>query len=77
MRWLGLETTVTILDGPGPGPAALHLPLFRAILGLGPGQTIAWGDHEVTDDELVAMMAAEERLIYEFQIHRAYGAPDR
>lgn len=75
MRWLGLETTVTILDGPDT--PALHLPLFRTVLGLGPGQMIAWGDHEVTDDELVAMMAAQERLIYEFQIHRSYGAPDR
>ena len=51
--------------------------LFRTVLGLGPGQAIAWGDVQVTDDELVAMMAAGERLIYEFQIHRAYGAPGR
>ncbi len=35
MRWLGLETTVTIIDGPdAPG---LHPRLFRAVLGKAPG----------------------------------------
>lgn len=75
MCWLGLDTTVTILDG-SDAPRA-HLPLFRTILGLGSEQKIAWADIEVTDDELVAMMVAEQRLIYEFEIHRAYGMPER
>ena len=69
MRWLGLET---ILDGSGT--PALHLPLFRTALGLGPGADDRLGRPRGADEELVAMMAAEERLIYEFQIHTAYGA---
>lgn len=71
VRWLGLETTVTILDGPDA--PSLHPRLFRAVLGLGPHQKIAWGSKEATDDEIVAMTAAEERLIYDFEIHQTYG----
>lgn len=71
MRWLGLETTVTILDGPdAPG---LHPRLFRAVLGLGPEQKIAWGDREATDEEIVAMTEAEGRRIYDFEIRKVYG----
>jgi Pyridoxamine 5'-phosphate oxidase len=71
MRWLGLETTVTIIDGPdAPG---LHPRLFRAVLGLGPEQKITWGDNEATDAQIIALTAAEERLIYDFDIHKAYG----
>ena len=71
MRWLGLETTVTILDGPDA--PALHPRLFRAVLGLGPERKIAWGDHEATDEQIVAMTQAEGRLIYDFEIRKAYG----
>jgi PPOX class probable F420-dependent enzyme len=71
MRWLGLEATVTILDGPDA--AQLHPRLFRAVLGLQPEQKIAWGGRQATDEEIVAMTAAEQRLIYDFTIHKAYG----
>jgi hypothetical protein len=70
-RWLGLETTVTIIDGPEA--PELHPRLFRAVLGLGPEQKITWGDNEATDEQIVAMTAAEERLIYDFDIHKTYG----
>ncbi len=36
-------------------------------------QKIAWGDRQATDHEIVAMTAAEERLIYDFEMHKAYG----
>jgi len=38
---------------------------------------IAWSDNKATDEELVAMMRAEERLIYEFDVHKAYRMPNR
>lgn len=58
--WLGLETTVTILDGPEA--VDQNLALYRALAG------------EPEDvDEYKRAMAAEERLIYEFAIHKTYG----
>jgi hypothetical protein len=36
-------------------------------------QKITWGDNEATDEQIVAMTAAEERLIYDFDIHKTYG----
>lgn len=56
-----------------PTPRGLHPLLFRAVLGLGPEQNITWGDNEATDAQIVAMTAAEERLIYDFDIHKTYG----
>jgi hypothetical protein len=38
-----------------------------------PEQKITWGDQEPTDDQIVAMTRAEERLIYDFEIHKTYG----
>jgi PPOX class probable F420-dependent enzyme len=59
-KWLGLETTVTILDGPDA--PELNLALYRRLAG------------EPDDlDEYLAAMKREERLIYEFEISRSYG----
>lgn len=59
-RWLGLETTVTILDGPDA--AQLNLALYRVLAG------------EPEDlQAYLSAMAAEERLIYEFAVDRTYG----
>lgn len=56
----GLETTVTILEGPGA--VDQNLALYRTLAG------------EPEDlDEYRRTMAAEERLVYEFAIHKAYG----
>jgi len=59
-RWLGLETTVTILDGPDA--PELNLALYRVLAG-------------EPDDlyEYLSAMKTEERLIYEFEISRSYG----
>ncbi len=58
--WLGLETTVTILEGPEA--VDQNLALYRALAG------------EPEDlDEYRRAMTAEERLVYEFTIHKAYG----
>ena len=59
-QWLGLETTVTILDGPDA--PELNLKLYRTLAG------------EPDDvDEYLRAMADERRLIYEFEVGRTYG----
>jgi PPOX class probable F420-dependent enzyme len=59
--WLGLETVVTIHDGPDAPER--NLALYRAIAG------------EPDDvDEYLEAMVREERLVYEFDIGRAYGS---
>lgn len=59
-EWLGLETTVTILDGPDA--PELNLRLYRALAG------------EPKDlDEYLRAMVDERRLIYEFEVGHTYG----
>jgi PPOX class probable F420-dependent enzyme len=59
--WLGLDTTVTILDGEDA--PELNLALYRVIAG------------EPDDvDHYKRAMVEERRLIYEFSIDKAYGA---
>jgi PPOX class probable F420-dependent enzyme len=59
-RWLGVETTVTILDGHDAPQQ--NLALYRALAG------------EPDDvDEYLRAMVAERRLIYEFDVIRSYG----
>jgi PPOX class probable F420-dependent enzyme len=59
-EWLGLECRVIILDGPDA--PQLNLSLYRELAG------------EPDDlDEYLAAMVTEQRLIYEFEILRAYG----
>ena len=58
--WLGLETIVTIHDGPDAPER--NLALYRAIAG------------EPQDvDEYLRAMVAKERLIFAFDIRHAYG----
>jgi Pyridoxamine 5'-phosphate oxidase len=68
--WLGLDTTVTVLDGPG-APAA-NLRLFRVMQGR-PTGPLSWFGGELDEDRFLAAMRDEERLIYEFGVHRVYG----
>jgi PPOX class probable F420-dependent enzyme len=59
--WAGLDTEVEILDGPDAGD--LNLALYRALAG------------EPDDvEEYLAAMQREKRLIYQFDIKRAFGA---
>ena len=59
-EWLGLETTVTILDGEDA--PQLNLQLYRELAG------------EPDDvEEYLEAMVKEQRIIYEFEIERAYG----
>ncbi len=59
-NWMGLETTVRILDGAGAVDD--NLALYRVLAG------------EPDDlQEYREAMVAERRLIYEFQVDRSYG----
>lgn len=59
-EWMGLETRVTILEGPDA--PELNLKLYRVLAG------------EPDDlDEYLEAMVAEKRLIFEFEPLRAYG----
>jgi hypothetical protein len=69
-RWLALETTVTILEGPGA--AAQNLRLFRVMQDR-PDGPLSWFGGELDEDAFVQAMAEERRLIYEFDVHRSYG----
>jgi hypothetical protein len=69
--WRGLETTVTILDGPEA--AQQNLRLFREMFD-NPSGPINWFGRDFSDEEFIQAMI-EERLVYEFEVHRSYGIP--
>ena len=66
-RWLALETTVTILEGPGA--ATQNLRLFRVMQ----GRPLSWYGSELDEDAFLHAMADEDRLFYEFDVQRSYG----
>jgi PPOX class probable F420-dependent enzyme len=59
-HWVGLETSVDVLDGPDA--VEQNLALYRALR----------GDPEDVEEYKQAMVA-EKRLIYQFNIEKAYG----
>lgn len=73
--WLGIEATVTILEGAdAPEQSVL---LFRAMQAdmpkpPSPGH-LYWEMQERTEDEFSDIMREQDRLIYEFDILRTYG----
>jgi hypothetical protein len=68
--WLALETTVTILDGPDA--AQLNLRLFRIMQGR-PTGALSWFGGELGEASFLEKMTEEGRLIYQFNVVRAYG----
>jgi PPOX class probable F420-dependent enzyme len=73
--YLTLETTVTILEGPDVPEQSVDL--FR-VMQAGRMQPstpggLFWEGQEKSPEEFRRIMAEERRLIYEFEIHRAYG----
>jgi hypothetical protein len=68
--FLAIESTVTILDGPDA--PELNLRLFRQMQGK-PTGPLSWFGGEFADEDFVAQMKAEQRLIYEFEPQRTYG----
>ena len=70
--WLALETTVSILEGPDA--PTQNLQLFRVMQNRRTGP-LAWFGDELDEPAFLARMAEEQRLIYEFDVHRHYGYP--
>lgn len=69
-RWLALETTVRILDGPDA--SRLNLQLFRQMQNR-PSGPLSWFGGDLEEADFLSRMESEGRLIYEFDIQRGYG----
>lgn len=69
-RWLTLETTVRLIEGPDV--PALSVRLFR-IMQNRPTGALSWFGRDLSEQEMLQAMAAEKRVIYEFDIAHAYG----
>jgi len=68
--WLGIDATVSILDGAdAPGR---NLRLMRQMQGRPTGR-VSWFDGELDEAAFLDAMVAEGRLIYEFDVQRTYG----
>jgi hypothetical protein len=74
-RWLGLECTVTILDGSEAPQQSLQLfeVMQRDIVPKPEPGKVLWYGQPRTIEEFLDLMVQEQRLIYEFAIGRAYG----
>jgi hypothetical protein len=70
-QWLTLECRATILDGADA--PALNLKLSRAMLPDYPAGRMNWFGRDVSEDEFLQIMKDEQRLVYEFEVLRAYG----
>ncbi|HLF70864.1 MAG TPA: pyridoxamine 5'-phosphate oxidase family protein [Dehalococcoidia bacterium] len=69
--FLGLETEVTILDGPDAPD--LNLRLFKLMQPDAPPGKLNWFGQPNTYDEFREMMVRDGRLIYQLEVKRAYG----
>jgi hypothetical protein len=74
-RWLGLETTVTILEGPDvPEQSLAFFRMLQAGMTPPPAQgKVTWGGQPRTYAEFLQIMKDEKRLLYEFEVRRTYG----
>ena len=68
--FMTLETSVTILEGPDI--PARSVRLFR-VLQDRPSGPLAWMTGELEEEAFLQAMLDEQRLIYEFEVHRTYG----
>jgi PPOX class probable F420-dependent enzyme len=68
--WLGLDTTVTILDGPDA--PELNLRMMRQMQGI-PEGPLNWFGKELTETEFLQTMVDEQRVVYQFEVHHTYG----
>ena len=69
-EWLALESTVTIRDGDDA--PELNLQLFR-IMQDKPTGPLSWFGGELDEPTFLRTMVDEQRLVYEFEVHRSYG----
>lgn len=68
--YLTLETTVNILDGDNA--PELNLRLMRLMQNK-PTGPLNWFGQELDTEAFLQKMAEQKRLVYEFEISRAYG----
>jgi hypothetical protein len=69
--YLGLETNVTILEGPDVPD--LSVELFKVLQPQAAPGSLLWQGQARTYDEFRQIMRDEQRVIYQFEIVRAYG----
>ena len=69
-RYLTLETTVTLLEGTDAPEQSVRL--FRQMQRRPTGD-LAWNGEELSEPDFLAAMVREGRLIYQFDVHKAYG----
>ena len=69
-RWLTLETSVSLLEGADV--PELSVRMFRQMQKR-PEGPLNWFGKELSPQDFIATMRAEQRLIYEFEINHAYG----
>lgn len=69
-RALTLETRVRIIDGPDSAEDSVRL--FRTMQKR-PGGDLLWYGDELDEAAFKQRMLDEQRLIYEFEIEKAYG----
>jgi PPOX class probable F420-dependent enzyme len=71
-KWLGLDTEVTILEGPDV--PELSYRLMRTMQkDRAPEGKVGWFSGMLTKEEFLDTMREEHRIIYEFGVKRAYG----
>jgi PPOX class probable F420-dependent enzyme len=69
-QWLSLECRVRFLEGPDA--PELNLRFFKLMQPRASGR-LSWFGRDVNEDEFLQIMRDEQRLIYEFDVQRAYG----
>lgn len=67
---LTLETDVEIIDGGDAVPASVEL--FRTMQGR-PNGSLSWYGEELDEETFRRKMVDQKRLIYQFEVIRAYG----
>lgn len=69
-QWLGLDTNVTLVEGPIA--IDLSVQMFRAVQGKPDGK-LSWFGAEHDEAAFRELLVQEGRLLYEFEVVRAYG----
>jgi hypothetical protein len=70
--YLSLETTVTIHDGPEGLQRSVEY--FKRIFGTTADGKVTYGGKTYTEDEALEALERDGRILYEFNVTRAYGA---
>lgn len=68
-QWLALECRVTIIEGASVPEETLKL--FRVMQDR--PDTVVWAGEEKDNDTFRQMMVDDHRILYEFEVLRAYG----